>query len=78
MHVGDALGCARRSGRAADTPAHFDARDRCKALERAEHELVVAQEIESQPVDVVERVVENRDEVGGVRQRVALVTQGLA
>ena len=46
------------------------------ALERAQHELVAPQHVYTEPVDIVERVIEQRYEVGRVGERVRLTLEG--
>jgi nucleoside-diphosphate-sugar epimerase len=75
VHVGHDDGLPARGGLAANAFPDRDSNTGGLALERAEHEIVAAQNVEAAPVDAVERVREERDRVGDVRERVGLALQ---
>ena len=75
MHVADALRLQRGRRGPADAAADINVNARGLSLERAEHQLVAAKHVDAQPVHVLESVVQQRNEIGSVRQRVRFVAQ---
>ena len=78
IHVGDALGASAGGGGAAHALAERDAHAGRQALERTDHQLGAVVEIEADPVEVGQRVVDQRRQVGGVGDAVALAGQQAA
>ena len=75
VHVGDPLRLARARGRAAHALVERDAHAGGQALEGADHQFGAVEEIEADPVQLRQRVVDQRREVGGVGDAVALAVQ---
>ena len=75
VHVGNHDCLPVCGGHAADALSDRYSHAGRLALEWAEHEIFTAQHVEAAPVDAVERVREERDRVGDVRERVGLVFQ---
>lgn len=75
MYIGDPLRFPSRSGRATDAFAKIDTDTRRQSLEGAEYELFPAQHVESEPVDVVERVIKKGNKIGGVGERIGFIPE---
>ena len=75
MHVIDALGRAGARRGAADALVQRDADAGGQALERTDHKFPAVVEIEADPVEVGQGVVDQRGEVGGVGDAVGLAGQ---
>jgi hypothetical protein len=75
VHVPDHLRLARRRRRAADALADRDAHAGGLALERTDHELGAVEQIEAAPVDRRYRVPDERREIRGVGDQIALARQ---
>ena len=75
MHVGDALRLTCRCCRAADAGTCTYVYTSGLSLEWSQYEFVAAQHIDTQPVDVVERVIEQADEISGTGKRVRFVSK---
>jgi hypothetical protein len=71
VHVGDALGLAAGSRGAAHALVERDADAGRQALERADHQLAAVVEVEPDPVEVRQGVVDQRRQIGGVGDAVA-------
>ena len=75
VDVGDALGLPRARRRAAHALVQRDAHAGGLALERADHQLGAVEEIEADPVELRQRVVDQRGKIGRVGDAVALAVQ---
>ena len=75
MNVGHALRLQRGRRGSADAAAERYVHARGLSLERTEHQFITAQHVNAEPVDVVERVVKQRDEVGSIRERVRFIPE---
>lgn len=71
MNVGHDQWLPALGGRPADTFADRDPHTGDPALERAQHELPFSFQVEAAPVDVVQGVIQEGTEVGGVGDEVA-------
>jgi hypothetical protein len=75
MHISNALSLQRRRCSAADAFIKAYMHAGGLSLEWAEDEFVTTQHVNTQPVDVVYRIVEQSDEVTGRGQCVRLVVE---
>src|SRR5690348_16929168 len=75
VHVRHHHAARLRRGRSADALAERNAHARGLALERTEHELLAAQPVEARPVEIGERMEDERREVRGIRGAVALALE---
>jgi hypothetical protein len=78
VDVGDALRLPRPRGGAAHALAERDAHAGRLALEGTDHQFRAVVEIEADPVQLRQRVVHQRRQVGGVGDAVALAMQQAA
>lgn len=72
VHVFDALGNPLRGGGATHALVERNAHARGQALERADDQLVAVEEVEADPVQVRQGVVDQRRQVGRIGDAVAL------
>ena len=75
MHVLDALCLPRACRRTAHALVQRDAYASRQPLERADDELGAVEEVEPHPVEVRQRVIDQRREVGGIGDAVGFTVQ---
>ena len=71
MYVRDDDRLAPLGSRAADAGADFDSRTRGLALERRKDEFAVFEQVEARPIQIRQRVINQRRAVGGVGDEVS-------
>src|SRR6185437_4051149 len=75
VHVRHDHRAALRGGRAAHALADRNPHARRLSLEGPEHELFTVQPVEAGPVELGQRVIQQRGEVGGIRKEIALALE---